>query len=239
MSSRKRKPSRRKAAKEKNSLDDHAEELSDTNMAGFDESSSTSCNEENMSNTVAPDQTPITAPVLASTTTVNNENDVFVNVVHDPKSSNESSVWKHATKNEDGTASCRICGLVVKRTNGSTTGLRKHLLQVHKIQERTSKKNGNKSAKFSPSLRKELHTLVIEAIVKDGRSFDDFRRPGVMRIFQRIVPGKYLSEILFIAWCRELFIEYFCIKSNHATEAVKIYTSIEYGSSISFVDDDK
>lgn len=104
----------------------------------------------------------------------------------------ESTVWKYAKRNvESQTATCNDCNAIIKTTNGSTTGLRKHLMQKHKIQFAPTVPVSDKP-KIAPSLKKELHQLIVKSIVQDGRSFSDFRRQGMMKFLNRIVPGNYL-----------------------------------------------
>lgn len=56
-------------------------------------------------------------------------------VVESTKSTNnaqpKSTVWKYMSKQGHDMAKCAICEVLLKRKNGSTTGLRKHLFQVH------------------------------------------------------------------------------------------------------------
>ena len=79
----------------------------------------------------------------------------------------------------------------MKTTNWSTSGLRKHIVQIHKIPIANSISATEKS-KISNSLKKELHDLVINSIIQDSRSFDDFRRPGMMNFLKKAVPGNDL-----------------------------------------------
>lgn len=103
----------------------------------------------------------------------------------------ESVVWKYAARNIDSqTATCLKCSAVIKTSNWSTTGLRKHLIQVHKITTIPSSVAAKK-ATIPPALRRELHELVIKAIIQDSRSFNDFRRPGMVKFLKKAVPGKH------------------------------------------------
>ena len=110
---------------------------------------------------------------------------------HDERIRRESIVWKYATRNLDNqTATCIKCEAVIKTTNWSTTGLRKHLIQIHKITTIPPSAPAKK-ATFPPALRKELHELAIKAIIQDSRSFNDFRRSGMLKFLKKAVPGAY------------------------------------------------
>lgn len=191
MPSKKRRSSRRNGANETETVDVNGEESPIPNRATADDIHSSPPEEQNPPSTISSDQSAGTTSFLPLTTPTTNETEISIDIESAQKPRNESLVWKFAIKNDDETASCRICGAVIKRKNGSTTGIRKHLLQVHNIQELLSEKTAKTKVKFSSSLRRELHSLIIQAIIKDGRSFDDFRRPGMMKVFHRIVPGKF------------------------------------------------
>lgn len=119
--------------------------------------------------------------------------DISIDNVGENNSRKESQVWKYAVRNDDNvTATCKICNNIVKTKNWSTTGLRKHLTQVHQIPLEISKSKTEKS-KISNSLKKELHTLAINAIIQDSRSFDDLRRPGILNFLRKAIPGKYIN----------------------------------------------
>ena len=111
--------------------------------------------------------------------------------IQDGRSGKESDVWKFSVRKNNQIATCNLCNVAIKTTNGSTTGLRKHLLKTHKMAEMqpTSRKS---NSKISVSLKRELHNLIVNSIVQDGRSFNDFRKPGIQKLFEKIVPGNCL-----------------------------------------------
>ena len=130
---------------------------------------------------------PIAYPLDNAESSANNNNDS----AQDELVRRESIVWKYATRNIDNqTATCLLCSAVIKTTSWSTTGLRKHLVQVHKVPN-IPPSVAVKKATFSPALRRELHELVMKAIIQDSRSFNDFRRPGMIKFLRKAVPGKY------------------------------------------------
>jgi hypothetical protein len=107
-----------------------------------------------------------------------------------------SSLWNYMIKQANEKAKCNICNTILSRQNGGTTGLRKHLHQVHKIQSFStkSKKLRSKSCRLSSEQKKKLDYLIIKCIVQDGRSFDDMRRPGILKVIDYLLPGKTKSR---------------------------------------------
>lgn len=105
---------------------------------------------------------------------------------------NEFNLWNYMTKEEKEKAKCKICSTILSRKNGATSGLRKHLQTMHKIQcqQRTMMKIRSVSQKLSIEKKKKLDSLIINGIIEDGRSFGDMRKAGILKVFNFIVPGK-------------------------------------------------
>lgn len=108
------------------------------------------------------------------------------------KNNGISDVWAHLTKEDDEKARCSICGVMLRRKNSGTTGLRKHLHQIHNLVafSASSVKKRQKTKQFSIDERKQIDLLIIKCIIDDGRAFGDMRRPGVLKVFNRLAPGK-------------------------------------------------
>lgn len=104
----------------------------------------------------------------------------------------ESTVWQFAERTENNdVAKCKLRQMLIKTANWSTTGLRKHLSQVHKLP--TMEPNAPQAkSEMSSSTKAELHNLAVTAIIKDGRSFNDFRRPGLLNFLVKAAPGNYI-----------------------------------------------
>ncbi|CAF1422954.1 unnamed protein product [Adineta ricciae] len=102
-----------------------------------------------------------------------------------------SDVWEYMKKHDNDKASCNRCGAVLSRKNGGTTGLRKHLHQMHKMNQFAASSVTKKSQgiRFPSEMKKKLDTLVVECVIEDGRSFDDLRRSGLLKIFKQVAPG--------------------------------------------------
>ncbi|CAF1565488.1 unnamed protein product, partial [Adineta ricciae] len=101
-----------------------------------------------------------------------------------------SRVWDYMSKEKEEKARCFKCKALLSRQNGATSGLRKHLFQVHKIEAfRTVTGNlQTNSDEISTEEKKKIDSLVINCIIRDGRSFDDMRRPGILKLINHLVP---------------------------------------------------
>ncbi|CAF1378545.1 unnamed protein product [Rotaria sp. Silwood1] len=85
------------------------------------------------------------------------------------------------------------CKIQLLMPNMSTTSLRRHLHHVHQLDEfKICKKDlhKNRKKKLPPQVKKQLDKLLIEAVVRDARSFTDFDKPGLKRFLQFALPGK-------------------------------------------------
>lgn len=101
-------------------------------------------------------------------------------------------LWYYMTKLQNYKAKCNICNRILSRKNGATSGLRKHLSRVHKIElfGIASESPRNKAYQMSFEEKKKIDALVIKCIIQDGRSFDDMRRSGMLKVFKYLAPGK-------------------------------------------------
>ena len=108
------------------------------------------------------------------------------------KPNRNSNVWQHMKKCDDDKAECIYCEAMLSRKNGGTTGLRKHLHQIHKLQQFSPSlvKRRSNVKKVSIDTKKKIDSLIIKCIIEDGRSFGDFKRTGLLNIFKQLVPGK-------------------------------------------------
>ena len=111
----------------------------------------------------------------------------------DRQSKQSTSVWQFATRGADNThATCRLCNKQITTTNGSTTSMRRHLVQSHDrddlILMPTSR--GKNSPRIAAGLKDKLHKLSIEAIIKDSLPFDSFTKSGLAKLLEEAVPGR-------------------------------------------------
>ncbi len=52
---------------------------------------------------------------------------------------------------------------------------------------------GNKmNNKLSPDQKRKLHQLAVNAIIEDGRSFNDLNKPGITKLFNGLLDGRFL-----------------------------------------------
>ncbi|CAF2407349.1 unnamed protein product [Rotaria sp. Silwood2] len=107
-----------------------------------------------------------------------------------PDISGSSYLWDYMTKQKE-KAKCNICSAVLSRKNGTTSGLRKHLCQMHKLEcfSVNSKTVDIKPHQIGVDEKKKLDSLIINAIVEDGRSFGDMRQSGILKVFNHLTPG--------------------------------------------------
>ncbi|CAF4612781.1 unnamed protein product, partial [Rotaria sp. Silwood2] len=75
------------------------------------------------------------------------------------------------------------CSKTFSLINWSTSSLFKHLRDVHKIENLKKNTNGRVIVgrvvpKLSKTTKKKLDHLAIEAVIKDGRSFNAFNKSG-------------------------------------------------------------
>lgn len=111
--------------------------------------------------------------------------------------SHRSEVWKYAIQdaNKD-FATCCLCddNKRISTNNGSTSTLRKHLISVHNLHHLALPAKKNESTKSSISLNKkrELDGLLVNCIIKDGRTFNDFQKAGLKNVFDELASGMFI-----------------------------------------------
>lgn len=105
-----------------------------------------------------------------------------------------SAVWDFATRSEDPDyAICSLCpgNKLISTNNGSTSTLREHLISKHGKKELiTGQKRKKKSESMSATRREELHKLLIDCVIRDGRPFRDFEKPGMKEVLKEAFPSK-------------------------------------------------
>jgi hypothetical protein len=133
-------------------------------------------------------------PTVTNQMDIDNTNEVKSN------NSDTLTVWNYMMKQHNEKAKCNICDVVLSRKNGSTTGLRKHLHQVHKIEPFgiISTKSRSKSKQLSNEKKKKLDSLMIKCVIEDGHSFTDMRQSGILKVFNYLVEGKKNTMYLII-----------------------------------------
>ena len=106
--------------------------------------------------------------------------------------SSVSNLWRYMSKQQNNKAKCNLCDAVLSRTNGTTTGMRKHLFLIHKLEcfAITTSKKQSRPNHLSSDEKKKLDSLAISCIVQDGRGFGDLQRPGILRLFNHLLPDQ-------------------------------------------------
>ena len=89
-------------------------------------------------------------------------------------------------------AKCNLCDVFLSRTNGTTTGMRKHLFLMHTLEcvAITTRKKQSKLTLFSIDEKKKLDSLVISCIIQDGRGFGELRWTVLLQLFNHLLPGQ-------------------------------------------------
>ena len=83
-----------------------------------------------------------------------------------------SPVWEFAANDDyNKTATCKLCSKTVKKTDWSTSGLRRHNVPIHNIPIANSI-SATENRKCLIRQKKELCNLVMNFILQDSRSFD-------------------------------------------------------------------
>ncbi|CAF2167234.1 unnamed protein product [Rotaria magnacalcarata] len=142
--------------------------------------------------------------VTAATEVQSNGQSVSTSVDTTPSSSSSSAqttitgrksssdVWFYATKSDDGQLpTCKLCNYTCTSSSHSTLTIRYHLIRKHKKHDllNTIASSSTNKNKISEHLKKELHELCYNAVITDSRTFNDFRKEGMMTIFDRLTPG--------------------------------------------------
>ncbi|CAM4765360.1 unnamed protein product [Rotaria magnacalcarata] len=144
------------------------------------------------------------SPVTAATEVQSNGQSVSTSVDTTPSSSSSSAqttitgrksssdVWFYATKSDDGQLpTCKLCNYTCTSSSHSTLTIRYHLIRKHKKHDllNTIASSSTNKNKISEHLKKEPHELCYNAVITDSRTFNDFRKEGMMTIFDRLTPG--------------------------------------------------
>ena len=81
----------------------------------------------------------------------------------------------------------------IKIINHNDCNLRSHLGRKHHMSELMYNSQRQqlipKPSYIKPEKKREFHEAAIDCIITDGRSFNDFRRPGMDKFLNVIYPG--------------------------------------------------
>jgi hypothetical protein len=89
---------------------------------------------------------------------------------------------------------CSLCNSDVKMSKGSDSNLRTHLASIHGMETvlTTGQLKKTSITDASPVSRTEklfLDDKLLECVVRDSRTFNDFSKPGMRRFLNAIKPG--------------------------------------------------
>ncbi|CAF3926623.1 unnamed protein product [Rotaria sp. Silwood1] len=128
--------------------------------------------------------------IATSTITIDHEtSEEEEETVH--KSTEVSSIWKYAKRSKNKKyAICLLCDKHISTANWSTSSVRRHLIEIHNIQEvALPDDNKNKTSTISKRLKEKFHKLSVEAIIKDNLPFKAFEKAGLSKLLQEAIPG--------------------------------------------------
>ena len=100
------------------------------------------------------------------------------------KTDHEKKEWK-----------CKICNKSIKTSYGSDTNLRSHVGWVHNMpdfltQSQLDRKKKNQSELRIPiSEKKILDEMLVDCIIEDARTFNDFLKKGIKKVLLYLKPG--------------------------------------------------
>ena len=117
--------------------------------------------------------------------------------------------------------------LVLSRKGQSTSSLRRHLRLVHdkkEFEEKRPTTNEQMVNRLSPEQKQKLHQLAVNAIIEDGRSFNDFNKPGITKLFKGLLDG--MLQILF----RMSIIVAFRFSTTASKYSKKKYQTFKYST---------
>ncbi|CAF1308555.1 unnamed protein product [Rotaria sordida] len=127
--------------------------------------------------------------ITTSTITIDHEtSEEEEETVHE--SPKVSSIWKYAKRSKNKKyAICLLCDKHISTANWSTSSVRRHLIEIHNIQEvALPDDNKNKTSTISKRLKAKFHKLSVEAIIKDNLPFKAFEKAGLSKLLQEAIP---------------------------------------------------
>ncbi|CAF4131524.1 unnamed protein product, partial [Adineta steineri] len=117
----------------------------------------------------------------------------FSDTTNSTKPSNSSAVWQYAVRDDNPNYSiCCLCpdNKRISTHNGSTTTLRKHLILKHNKADLVLShiKRQRKKTLLNPIKKQELHSMFVNCIIRDGRTFNDLEKAGMKKVLQLLIP---------------------------------------------------
>ncbi|CAF1096355.1 unnamed protein product [Adineta steineri] len=112
----------------------------------------------------------------------------------DSTPSYSSKIWDYAIRIPQSNYSiCNLCPdeRQISTNNGSTSSLRNHLINkhdIHALKLPIEKKKKINQCLVDPQRKSKLHKLLINCVIKDGRTFNDLQKPGMKNVLQELLP---------------------------------------------------
>ena len=116
--------------------------------------------------------------------------------VNETTATKPSEVWEYAIRCPDSKYSiCCLCpdNKKISTNNGSTSTLRKNLISKQQLNDLELPPSKRQRVESSISIEKKqhLHDLFVKCIVRDGRTYNDFQKPGMKKLLEVVIPGKF------------------------------------------------
>jgi hypothetical protein len=92
---------------------------------------------------------------------------------------------------------CNLCLQDCSMSAGSDGNLRTHLAYKHNMPEvltpsqfeKYSKKDGKVEVKISKEEQMQIHEMIVNSIITDSRTFNDFKKKGIFQLLKYLKPG--------------------------------------------------
>ncbi|CAF3424623.1 unnamed protein product [Rotaria sp. Silwood2] len=176
-------------------------------------------------------------------TTVDHESSMMTTATQTSTIHKQSLVWKYFQRIKTGEtlqAKCLIKNWhkVLSTPLYSTTTLIRHLRDVHKVKEFQDKEklvNRSNKKKISSHLKKKIDQAALVAIIQDGRTFDDFSKPGFRKFLQLIVPSKKTLLLIYLLYSATSDLDYRPPHRNYINKHLKRLHTKHAGSMINLL----
>ena len=110
-------------------------------------------------------------------------------------------LFKLETKGKQQLATCKTCNEAVKMSSNSDGNLRTHLAYKHEKHEyltpsqlkvwnvRKGKIENKVELKLTKDEKQEINNKIVDSIIEDSRTFNDFTKTGIKKLFDYLKPG--------------------------------------------------
>ena len=138
---------------------------------------------------------------LDDLTDCENDQNLYQNQKFKNRKKSKYQPVRHEFEIKNNCAECKICKNLIKISRGSDGNMRTHLYYIHKdkydenvlTQSQKEKMlkigSGEKYPKIDRNEKSKLDEIVLDCIIKDSRTFNDFNKVGMLKLLGVIKPG--------------------------------------------------